>query len=70
VLPNKGNFQFFEPDSYFQRVIITEIYLTKMKALDGSDQPNSKGGSGPYVGASIYYDTVIVLPNNSNFQFF
>ena len=41
-----------------------------MKALDGSDQPNSKGGSGPYVGASIYYDTVIVLPNNGNFQFF
>jgi len=26
VLPNKGNFQFFEPASYFQRVINTEIY--------------------------------------------
>ena len=26
VLPNKGNFQFFERASYFQRVINTEIY--------------------------------------------
>jgi hypothetical protein len=26
VLPNKGNFQFFEPALYFQRVITTEIY--------------------------------------------
>ena len=26
VLPNKGNFQFIEPASYFQRVINTEIY--------------------------------------------
>jgi len=26
VLPNRGNFQFFEPASYFQRVINSEIY--------------------------------------------
>ena len=26
MLPNKGNFQFLEPASYFQRVINTEIY--------------------------------------------
>jgi hypothetical protein len=24
--PNNGNFQFFEPASYFQRVVNTEIY--------------------------------------------
>jgi hypothetical protein len=38
VLPNKGNFQFFEHASYYQRVINTEIYLAKMKATNGSDQ--------------------------------